>query len=631
MSQPIRILIVEDSEDDARLAVWELHRAGFAPSCRRVQSEAELRAALAEQPWDAVLSVFSLPGFTGLDALAIVRAAALDIPFILLSGAIGEETAAAAMKAGANDYVMKGHLARLVPALQRELREAEARCVHREGQAALAASERRYRLLFHGSTLPLWVYDIETLRFLDVNDVACLVYGYSREEFLALTLRDIRPAEDVPMLEREAAADRVPPSKPRIWRHRLKNGALIDVEVRSHTIAYLGRTARFVSAIDVTDRLRAEKHVRRLSLAVQQSPSPTLITDTEGRIKYANPKFVEISGYPIEELIGRTPAVVKSGLTPPGVYADLWATIKAGRTWRGVLRNRRKSGELYWEDTTISPLLDESGEIVNFIAVKEDITRRREAEEEVRRLNEELEERVRERTRELEAANREMEAFSYSVSHDLRAPVVAVKQFAAALREAAGERMDEDATRHLERIQGSAQRMEQVIEELLSLSHISRARLVGSEVDLTSLANEVLAEIRAVDPQRKCELAVAPSMRAHGDPNLLRIALTNLVANSWKFSGKREVVSIQIGRAANGSDPTFYVRDRGAGFDPAFAGKLFGTFQRLHSTSEFPGTGIGLAIVRRVMERHGGSVRGEGAVNAGATFWFTLPRRSADA
>ncbi len=169
--------------------------------------------------------------------------------------------------------------------------------------------------------------------------------------------------------------------------------------------------------------------------------------------------------------------------------------------------------------------------------------------------------------------------------------------------------------------------MDRIIDDLLSLSKISKADLVATEVDLSALAVEALSEVRAADPARRSEITVRPGMRVHGDAGLLRVALTNLLANAWKFSGKRDVTVIDVGQVDDpGPTKTFFVRDRGAGFDPAYATKLFGTFQRLHTQKEFPGTGIGLATVQRVIERHGGAVRAEGAVNEGATFYFTLPR-----
>lgn len=246
----------------------------------------------------------------------------------------------------------------------------------------------------------------------------------------------------------------------------------------------------------------------------------------------------------------------------------------------------------------------------------------------LQRLNANLERLVAERTAALQLANRELEAFSYSVSHDLRAPLHAMQGYAEALRESPTAHLSAKDRHYLERIGSGSASMDHLIDDLLGLSQISTADLVATDVDVSALANDALATLRAADPSRRSVINVRPGMRAYADVGLLRVALTNLLANAWKFSGGREVTDIEVGLLPNGeAGTTFFVRDRGAGFDPAYSKKLFGTFQRLHSQTEFPGTGIGLATVLRVIQRHGGTVRAEGAVDQGATFFFTLPAK----
>lgn len=487
----------------------------------------------------------------------------------------------------------------------------------------LARREADLRAIFDSAADGIFIADRHG-RYLDVSLQGCRMLGYTREEILDRRIADLVVEEEMP---RAAALVEEPPAAgitSAEWWFRRKDGTRFLGEVRA-TVLPDGRRVGIVR--DVSEARRAAQQLRLLALAVRQSPAATLITDTEGRIQYVNPKFTAASGYASEELIGKTPRVVKSGLTPPQVYEELWRTIRSGAPWRGVMRNRRKSGELYWEDSLVSPLVNEAGEIVNFVAVKEDVTERMQAQEEVMRLNAELEQRVRDRTRELQASNRELEAFAHSVSHDLRAPLVRMRKFADALLEDCASRLDEAGCLHLERIRSGATRMEQLIDDLLALSYISRVQLAALvDVDLSALVQGLLADLREAEPQRRCEITVQPGMRARGDARLLRIALSNLLTNAWKFSAKRDAVVIEVGQLASSSpQATFYVRDRGAGFEPALSDKLFKTFQRLHSESEFPGSGIGLAIVRRVIERHGGTVRGEGAVDGGATFWFSLP------
>ena len=255
MDTRLRLLIVEDSEDDAMLIVRDLQRAGFEPQYERVDSAPAVRAALDRGVWDIIVSDFNMPQFTGTDALKMLRERDPDTPFIFVSGTIGEDVAVEAMRAGAQDYVTKGNLRRLVPAIERELRDAAVRRERRAG-------EERYRLLFHRHPHPLWVFDRETLRFLDVNEAAIRHYGYSREEFLAMTIEAIRPAAELPELHthlQHLPGGLAPPSS---WRHKKKDGTIIDVEITSHDVELHGRPTRIVSALDVTERTKAENALR---------------------------------------------------------------------------------------------------------------------------------------------------------------------------------------------------------------------------------------------------------------------------------------------------------------------------------------------------------------------------------
>jgi signal transduction histidine kinase len=242
-----------------------------------------------------------------------------------------------------------------------------------------------------------------------------------------------------------------------------------------------------------------------------------------------------------------------------------------------------------------------------------------------------LEGQVAERTRalwryatDLESANRELEAFSYSVSHDLRAPLRAIHGFSQAVLEDAGPRLDEQGRDHLRRVRAAADRMGLLIDDLLELSRVSRTEMRVEPVDLSQLAHRVAAELRQGHAGRVVEVRIDEGLSAAGDPRLLRLALQNLLDNAWKFTARRPRGTIEVG-ARNGDERVFFVRDNGAGFDMSYADKLFGVFQRLHTPTEFPGTGVGLAIVQRIVHRHGGRVWAEAVPDRGATFFFTLP------
>jgi len=250
---------------------------------------------------------------------------------------------------------------------------------------------------------------------------------------------------------------------------------------------------------------------------------------------------------------------------------------------------------------------------------------RRRALLEVQRLNTELEQRVTERTAELERANKELEAFSYSVSHDLRTPLRAIDGFSQALLEDYGTQFDATGTDYLMRVRGGAQRMGSLIDALLTLARVSRTSMREEKVDLTAIAEEIVGELRTADPERSVDIRITSQLNAIGDPYLLRIVLENLLNNAWKYSGKREHAVIEFGMCNQDGESCFFVRDNGAGFDMAYANKLFGAFQRLHDAKEFMGTGVGLATVQRIIHRHGGRIWVAAAVDQGATFYFTLP------
>ncbi len=392
------------------------------------------------------------------------------------------------------------------------------------------------------------------------------------------------------------------------------------------------------------------EHIRKLSRAVEQSPSMAMITNANGTIEYVNPKFTEVTGYLADEVIGRTPRMFNSGKTDHGVYHDLWRTISSGQVWHGEFLNRKKNGSLYWEAASIAPVSDEQGTITHFVAVKEDITARKKAEEEIEALNARLAARAAEletankklnaafreleaanrelekTNRELEAANHELEAFNYSVSHDLKKPLTNINGFCQVILHLNAEHLNEQTRKYIEDIYSGTLRMNRLIDTLLDFSRLSRCDMVREAVNLSGIAVEITAELRLSGPQRRTTFRIAEGVKAYGDMALLKIVLGNLMGNAWKYSAGEEDALIEFGVTENGGEQVYFVRDNGAGFDMDQAGGLFTPFHRLHSRDEFPGHGIGLATVQRIIQRHGGRVWAEAKPGEGATFYFTLPQ-----
>jgi light-regulated signal transduction histidine kinase (bacteriophytochrome) len=285
----------------------------------------------------------------------------------------------------------------------------------------------------------------------------------------------------------------------------------------------------------------------------------------------------------------------------------------------------RADGSRYWSNLVLTAVHDESGTLCGFSKISRDVTERRRAQETIERLNEELEQRVRERTAQLEAANHELEAFSYSVSHDLRAPLRHIAAYVEILESECGERLEPGARRHLQTIAGSARQLSHLIDALLAFSRMGRAEMRLQPVQLAELVEEARRQVRDESQGRLIDWRIGELPLVHGDALMLRQAILNLLSNSVKYTRSRERARIEIGAEVTPLETVFYVRDNGVGFDMAYAGKLFGVFQRLHRPSEFEGTGIGLANVRRIIQRHGGRTWAEGALQVGATFYFSIP------
>jgi len=376
------------------------------------------------------------------------------------------------------------------------------------------------------------------------------------------------------------------------------------------------------------DRLeldQVEARLRELAAVVQSAQDAIVSLTLEGNIRSWNAGAERIFGYSAEELLGRSLA----RLVPADRLAEHHAAFE--RLQRGerveTFETVRltKAGLPLAVSVSLSPLRDGSGRVMGASAIMRDISELKSAQEKILRLNSELEERVHQRTAALEAANRELEAFSYSVSHDLRAPLRSITGFTEALLQDEAAHLDEKGLSYLRFVRDAGIRMGRLIEDLMDLSRASRATLEVREVDLSALAGSVAHELAQQEPHRAIEISILPRLVSRGDEGLLRIALENLLGNAWKFTARQPHPKIEVGALQDNGSRVYYVRDNGAGFDMAHADRLFGVFQRLHAQEDFPGTGIGLATVQRILHRHNGRVWAEARVNEGATFYFTLP------
>lgn len=481
------MLQIEDNPDDAILIATTLQRAGYNVVWERVDGAAELEAALQRDWWDVITCDYIIPGFGAAPALALLREKRIEVPVLIVTGAVAEDVAVSMMKAGACDFITKENLARLAPAIERELRESAARQARHHAEIALFHSQQRLQSVISNARFPIFAVDISG-RITSWNPAAERVFGWRGSDILgkSCTLLDSRGLDPLyDLRERVATGEEVGGSSVRL---RTRVGATIDF---------------------------------RISLA---------------------------------------------------------------------------------------PIRTADGVLAEFSVI----------------LGDDCEQGANLRIEDLEAANRELDAFSYSVSHDLRAPLRRIEDFSQLLLDEYADHLDHQGRHYVKRIHAGANRMNALIRDLLSLSRVARDQLLVASVDLTSVAREIAAELCGSDRSRQVEFAIADGLVVEGDPHLLRVALQNLLDNAWKYSSKKPTARIEVGAFAVDGEVVYYVRDDGAGFDMSYVDKLFAPFRRLHSESEFEGTGIGLATVQRIVHRHHGRVWAEAAPDKGATFFFTL-------
>jgi len=400
------------------------------------------------------------------------------------------------------------------------------------------------------------------------------------------------------------------------------DGEEFPIEASISQIESDGRKLYTVILRDISERKRADEALKEQARILDLAP--VLIRDLTGRILFWNKGAEKMYGWTAEEALDKfTHNLFKIEFPRP--MEEIKARLLARGHWEGELVHRTKDDRRLVIASHWVLHRDEQGKPKAILEVNNDVTERKHAEKEILRLNAELEQRVADRTAQLQAANKELEAFSYSVSHDLRAPLRHIDGFSQALLEDYTDKLDVVGKSYLREVRSASQEMAQLIDDVLQLARVTRTEMRREVVNLSELARAIAAELKKREPERSVSLNLKEELTTRGDKRLLKIVLDNLLGNAWKFSSKRAEAQITFDREQRNGETTYFIRDNGAGFDMAYVGKLFGAFQRLHTAGEFEGTGIGLATVQRIVYRHGGRVWAEGAVDEGATFYFTLP------
>jgi PAS domain S-box-containing protein len=532
---------------------------------------------------------------------------------------------------------------------------------------ALDTSEKRFRTIIEQATDAMYLSDLNG-NIIDTNQQACKSLGYTREELLNLKVTDL----DIQFNETEKVKEivgKMTSDESFTFEsiHRKKNGDTFPVEISTNLIHLNGSPLVIGFARDISERKENQQKIIRLGqhykALIEKAPDGIILINAKGDFLFISPTARKIFGYSDDDEIAGNHALYTHPEDIPAV-SSLFQNLLQDPSLVSTIQHRfrDKNGNWRWVESTFSNLLADSSVeaiVINF----RDITDRKIAEEEISKLNEKLEQKVIERTNELEkrsqellaneaallnlvedlnlkseelqrsteqleVANKELEAFSYSVSHDLRAPLRAISGFVNILLEDYAQTLDDEGKRICNVIHTNAIRMGQLIDDLLSFSRLIRSEMRHSKIDMENIVKNVISEIEITQDLSQKAIVIQEIPQATGDFNLIKQVWINLISNAIKYSSKNENPQITIGSYTKQDELVYFIKDNGVGFNMDYVHKLFGVFQRLHSSNEFEGTGVGLAIVQRIINRHHGRVWAESEVGKGATFYFTLPANS---
>jgi PAS domain S-box-containing protein len=743
--QPIRILFAEDVPADAEMAKRELRKQGIPFIDQVTDTEQGFRKALDEFRPDIIISDYTMPGFSGLTALRITLEHSPEIPFIILTGSINEETAVECLKAGAVDYILKESLKRLGQAVsnsleqrkikektleaEKRLRESEERFrrlaenaqdivfrvelvpkrrysymnqavlditgfspkefyddpnltfkiihpndrhhlsrlatgtadttkpvvlrwIKKDGKTTwteqrninisdesenlvaiegiardvteqklneqkLIQREKEYRDLINGMNETVWIITPNG-KLLDVNRRAVEVLGYSREELLEIGLPGIDhylTNGEISSLTQSMEVNEF--QFFHTW-HTSKSGKEIPVEISSSPINYRGEMAILCVARDITERIRIEDKLRLLSRSVEQSPVAIVITDAKGNIEYVNPVFTKITGYSFAEIKGKNPRVLKSGHQSEKFYKKMWTTILSGKNWRGELKNKKKNGEVYWEEDLISPIMDQQGKITHFVAVKEDVTQKKKIMADLVAAKEKAEE-----------SDRLKSAFLANMSHEIRTPMNGIMGFTELLKEP--QLKGKEKKKYIKIIQKSGERMLDTINDLIEISKVESGTVevqyshfnINEQIDYYYNFFKPEAEKKGLNLSFQKELSFDRAF-IKSDKDKLNGILANLIKNAIKYTNQG---NIEFGYCIKDNMIEFFVKDTGIGIEEARQKFVFDRFVQadMSFSKPYEGAGLGLSIAKAYADMLNGKIWLESEPEKGSQFFFTIP------
>ncbi|MBN1538385.1 MAG: PAS domain S-box protein [Anaerolineales bacterium] len=504
----------------------------------------------------------------------------------------------------------------------------------RQAEEALHKSEESFRMVVESSPVGFFVVNDQSLMEY-ANKEMSKIMGYPLEEMIGQDFTNALDKDNLNLVRERFFRRLKGEEVPNRYEFSIirKDGEKRQVEIATASIEDSSQHRKIIGhLLDITERIKAEEGLRkseeRFRTVVESSPIGFFIVNENSVLDYSNHEMSAILGYPLNEIIGSNFQKFVDEESRDLVYGNYVRRLRGEDVPdRYEFDIVRKNGEKRRIEMSVIPIEDSQGNI-NIAGQIIDITERKQAEEEIRRLNEELEQRVITRTQQLESANSEMEAFTYSVSHDLRAPLRAIDGYARILLEEYSSVLDNEGQRLFSVIRNNSQKMSRLIDDLLAFSRLNRTEMRISYIDMQGQVESLYQELLSPDERQWIEWIVNPLETVIGDPSLMKQVWSNLISNAVKFSSKQKKPVIEIGCTPKETETVFYIRDNGAGFDMHYAHQLFGVFHRLHNERDFEGTGVGLAIVQRVIQRHGGRVWGKGEVDKGATFYFSLPKKT---
>ena len=602
MDKDINILMLEDSAIDAELIIRELRKGGITFSLRRVQTKETFIKELENFSPRIILADYNLPTFDGISALEIVKEKFSEIPFIFISGVMGEEFAIETLKKGATDYILKGKLSKLVPAVQRALHEAEE---YKKRMIAEKDLAEQLKIVNNINTLlRLFVQASSRMEYLDeVVDLISKWSGCRCAGIRVLNEHGEIPYESYTGFSKEfwEAENWLSIKSDQCACVRVVKG---EFEPQDASMVSRGRSFCCSDIFSFIEGLSEEERARFRGKCYENGFATVVLIPIRYRDEIIG--LIHLADESKDKVAMRSVEFIESVSPVIGEAVKRFSLEDA-------LRRSHDELEIMVEERTADLAM------VNDDLVKE-IAERKKAEEEIRKLNEKLEHHILE----LETANKELESFCSAVSHDLKTPLVSVDGYCQLLLEEYGDKVHGEVKDTISSICMATNRMVQMVEDMLKLSQVIYVDMQCEKVNLSELANQISKELRRTQPERNVEFTIMPNLILNGDGRLLKIALENLINNAWKFTNKKPEARMEFGATKHGEKSVYFLRDNGAGFDMAYADKLFKPFQRLHPTSEFSGNGIGLATVQRIIQRHGGSIWAEAEAGDGATFYFTL-------